>query len=58
MDPFEPDGNGIPINKTTTKFHGKEEKDYLGRSWVMPPSDMKVIDDPHNYVPKKCIHKW
>lgn len=58
VDPFEPDGAGIPIDKTTTKFHGKEEKDYLGRSWVVPPSDVKPVDDPHNYLPKKCIHKW
>ena len=58
VDPFEPDGNGIPIHETKTKFHGKEEKDYLGRSWVIPPSDIKPVDDPHCFLPKKCIHKW
>ena len=58
IDPFEPDGNGIPIHETKTKFHGKEEKDYLGRSWVIPPSDVKPVDNPHCFLPKKCIHKW
>lgn len=58
VDPFEPEGTGIPIDKTKTKFHGKEEKDYLGRSWIVAPSDVKPVDNPHSYLPKKTIHKW
>ena len=23
-----------------------------------PPSDLLVVDDPHNYLPKKVIHTW
>lgn len=58
VDPFEPEGMGIPIDKTTTKFHGKEEKDYLGRSWIVHPSDVQPVDNPKCYLPNKCIHKW
>lgn len=58
VDPFEPEGTGIPIDKTKTKFHGKEEKDYLGRSWIVAPSDVKPVDNPRSYLPKKTIHKW
>lgn len=58
IDPFEPEGLGIPISETKTKFHGKEEKDYLGRSWIVAPSDVKPVDNPHSFLPKKVIHKW
>ena len=58
VDPFEPEGTGIPIDQTRTKFHGKEEKDYQGRSWIVAPSDVKPVDNPHSYLPKKTIHKW
>ncbi|KAL4188006.1 hypothetical protein AMTRI_Chr09g21680 [Amborella trichopoda] len=43
------------IDKTT--FHGKEERDYQGRSWIAPPKDAKATND-HCYIPKKHYHTW
>lgn len=51
----------------TTTFHGKEEFDYKGRSWIAPPSGLASIAksedelemDHHKcYVPKKCVHRF
>lgn len=45
----------------TTKFHGKEEFDYKGRSWIAPPSGVKpdYDDGSHDcYIPKKCTHRF
>ncbi|KAK8944000.1 hypothetical protein KSP40_PGU000536 [Platanthera guangdongensis] len=41
------------VDKTT--FHGKEESDYQGRSWVAPPKDAKPSND-HCYIPKRWVH--
>jgi len=43
-----------------TTFHGTEEVDYRGRSWIAPPSGVKGVDqhdvDDHAcFVPKKCV---
>ncbi|XP_022851644.1 pre-mRNA-processing factor 17-like [Olea europaea var. sylvestris] len=38
-------------------FHGKEEKDYQGRSWIEPPKDAKASND-HCYIPKRLVHTW
>ena len=38
-------------------FHGTELKDYLGRSYVDPPSHIKPADH-HCFLPKKLIHTW
>ncbi|CAI0386024.1 unnamed protein product [Linum tenue] len=43
------------VEKTT--FHGKEEKDYQGRSWIAPPKDAKATND-HCYIPKRLVHTW
>ncbi|PKA66370.1 Protein Mut11 [Apostasia shenzhenica] len=43
------------VDKST--FHGKEEKDYQGRSWVDPPKDAKPTND-HCYIPKRWVHTW
>jgi pre-mRNA-processing factor 17 len=44
----------------TSKFHGKEETDYQGRSWAHPPTDLKPDEDGEHaaFIPKRCIHKW
>jgi pre-mRNA-processing factor 17 len=43
------------IERTT--FHGKERFDYLGRTYLHPPSDLKPGD--HDcFLPKKKIHTW
>ncbi|KAL5702672.1 hypothetical protein ACHQM5_027857 [Ranunculus cassubicifolius] len=38
-------------------FHGKEERDYQGRSWVVPPTYARKMNDIC-YLPKRCIHTW
>ena len=38
-------------------FHGKEEKDYQGRSWIEAPKDAKANND-HCYIPKRLVHTW
>lgn len=43
------------VDKTT--FHGKEEYDYQGRSWIQPPKDAKATND-HCYIPKRLEHTW
>ncbi|KAL0357930.1 UNVERIFIED_CONTAM: Pre-processing factor 17 [Sesamum calycinum] len=43
------------VDKTT--FHGKEERDYQGRSWIAPPKDAKASND-HCYIPKRLVHTW
>ncbi|KAM7269422.1 hypothetical protein ACFE04_024919 [Oxalis oulophora] len=38
-------------------FHGKDEKDYQGRSWIAPPKDARANND-HCYIPKRLVHTW
>ncbi|GAB2280444.1 hypothetical protein Dimus_015076 [Dionaea muscipula] len=38
-------------------FHGKEERDYQGRSWISPPKDVKATND-HCYIPKRLVQTW
>lgn len=47
----------------TTEFHGSEEKDYLGRTYMHVPQDLDIDlrKEPgsiKNYVPKKLVHTW
>ncbi|KAM7464617.1 hypothetical protein LguiA_032738 [Lonicera macranthoides] len=55
----ERDGNKdkgeVFADKST--FHGKEERDYQGRSWIAPPKDAKPTND-HCYIPKRLVHTW
>jgi pre-mRNA-processing factor 17 len=54
--PFEP--------KTT--FHGKDEFDYKGQSWMAPPAGLASVasgehlemDHHRCFIPKKCIHRF
>ena len=47
-------------------FHGREEIDYKGLSWIAPPSGMASLasgdhlemDHHRCYVPKKCVHRF
>ncbi|OMO57103.1 hypothetical protein CCACVL1_26009 [Corchorus capsularis] len=52
--PGEKKGEHV-VDKTT--FHGKEERDYQGRSWIAPPKDAKATND-HCYIPKRLVHTW
>ncbi|KAL4605604.1 hypothetical protein ACB092_09G041600 [Castanea dentata] len=47
-------GEILPDKST---FHGKEERDYQGRSWIAPPKDAKANND-HCYIPKRLAHAW
>ncbi|KAI9816057.1 MAG: hypothetical protein M1827_002049 [Pycnora praestabilis] len=47
----------------TTEFHGSEQFDYQGRTYMHIPQDLDIDlrKDPgsqKNYVPKKLIHTW
>jgi pre-mRNA-processing factor 17 len=55
-----------PIESSTT-FHGKEEFDYKGQSWMAPPAglaslaksdDVLEMDHHKCFVPKKCVHRF
>ena len=50
----EKKGEILPDKST---FHGKEERDYQGRSWIAPPKDAKANND-HCYIPKRLVHTW
>ncbi|KKY13253.1 putative transcriptional repressor rco-1 [Diplodia seriata] len=46
-----------------TVFHGSQEFDYQGRTFMHVPQDLGInlrgeISDLKNYIPKKCIHTW
>nr|GEU58440.1 pre-mRNA-processing factor 17 isoform X1 [Tanacetum cinerariifolium] len=49
------DKGEVVTDKST--FHGKEERDYQGRSWIAPPKDAKANND-HCYIPKRLVHTW
>lgn len=38
-------------------FHGKEERDNLGRSWMEPPKEQRP-EVEQAYLPKRWIHTW
>ena len=38
-------------------FHGKNLKDYAGRSWLEAPKDLKA-ENEHCFLPKRWIHTW
>jgi pre-mRNA-processing factor 17 len=56
--------SGDEAMEPTTKFHGKEEFDYKGNSWMAPPAGLGSVEeevdvDHHKcYVPKKCVHRF
>jgi len=54
--------NAVAMEATTT-FHGREEVDYRGRSWISPPSGVKGaepfdMEDHACFVPKKCVARF
>ena len=38
-------------------FHGKEERDNLGRSWMDPPKEQRS-EVEQAFLPKRWIHTW
>ena len=50
-------------NKETTEFHGHQEFDYQGRTYMHVPQDLEVDlqkepGSEKNFIPKKHIHTW
>jgi pre-mRNA-processing factor 17 len=39
-------------------FHGKEETDYQGRSWVEPPPTERHGRPDACFIPKRLVHTW
>ncbi|KAL6004138.1 hypothetical protein ACLOJK_004685 [Asimina triloba] len=50
-------GGDKPEVADKSTFHGKEERDYQGRSWLAPPKDAKATND-HCFAPKRLVHTW
>lgn len=46
----------VPLEKTV--FHGLHELDFQGRSYIDPPSDLRISDDHPSFIPKKRVHTW
>lgn len=54
----------IGFGEEKSVFHGKEERDYLGRTYMHIPTDVDGVNlrgesgNQECFVPKKCIHTW
>ncbi|KAK4466026.1 WD40-repeat-containing domain protein [Cladorrhinum samala] len=51
------------LGEETTTFHGSEEHDYLGRTYMHVPQDLgfsltKEVGSVTNFVPKKVVYTW
>jgi pre-mRNA-processing factor 17 len=51
------------LGEETTEFHGSEERDYQGRTYMHVPKDLdidleKEVGSVKNYIPKKLVHTW
>ncbi|RJE21811.1 splicing factor [Aspergillus sclerotialis] len=47
----------------TTEFHGSEQFDYMGRTYMHVPQDLNIdlkkeVGGIRNFVPKKLVHTW
>ncbi|ORX47137.1 WD40 repeat-like protein [Hesseltinella vesiculosa] len=52
-----------PVGNETTKFHGKQQHDYLGRTYMAIPQDLDInlSGEPgsqHCFIPKTKLHTW
>lgn len=48
----------MPLSQCSSTFHGSDEYDYQGVSWVQPPRGLRPSDGHTCYIPKKNIHKY
>ncbi|GIL86051.1 hypothetical protein Vretimale_9079 [Volvox reticuliferus] len=54
---MEAAAGAVDTKGPTTFFHGKDEKDYQGRSWMLPPKDKRRESD-NCFLPKRWVHTW
>ena len=57
------DVNTGGVGKETTEFHGAEQYDYQGRTYMHVPQDLdidlkKEVGSQTNFIPKKLVHTW
>ena len=45
----------ITLKEPKATFHGEDFRDYQGRSFVFPPTDLKPDDLHEAYLPKRCV---
>ncbi|KAJ3014176.1 pre-mRNA-processing factor 17 [Thoreauomyces humboldtii] len=53
----------LEVGNETSTFHGKEERDYMGRTYMHVPTDLDVDLSAESgikdcYLPKTLIHTW
>lgn len=63
MNKAATDYQGDSAESETTEFHGSEQFDYQGRTYMHVPQDLDVdlrkeAGSQKNYIPKKQIHTW
>ncbi|OUS43392.1 hypothetical protein BE221DRAFT_194820 [Ostreococcus tauri] len=49
---------GATDDSKTSTFHGKEEVNYAGQSWITAPKSEKRDGDGTCYAPNKCVHTF
>ncbi|KAI5803879.1 WD40-repeat-containing domain protein [Geopyxis carbonaria] len=57
------DVNTGGVGAETSEFHGSEQYDYQGRTYMHVPQDLDVdlrkeVGTTTNYIPKKLVHTW
>ena len=58
LAPGPGDAPGAEDDSKTSKFHGKEEVNYAGESWIVAPKSEKREGDGSCYAPNKCVHTY
>jgi pre-mRNA-processing factor 17 len=42
----------------STVFHGEQERDYQGRTYITPPSTLQIPNELACYLPKRLVHTF
>jgi len=57
--PAVPWTKGLAPDECKSIFHGAQEVDYQGRSWMTPPAGHRESDPNHKcFIPNKCVHTY
>ncbi|GJN90064.1 hypothetical protein Rhopal_003062-T1 [Rhodotorula paludigena] len=54
----------VGFGEEKSVFHGKDERDYLGRTYLHVPNDVDGVNlrgtagEQECFVPKRCVHTW